>query len=151
MPRPRILPSDRTLERWVNEGLTHEQIAERVSKETGHYVARSSVSVAIARAGLSATHDRFADEIPWRLKGKDLRAYPIRMLRLLGHRRRGHDLTVDENKRLDSWLAMLDKENAVVAYDPDSTPSVFYVDREPDDEQWSPGIPIRRKRVWLNP
>lgn len=147
MPRPRILPSDQQLEQWVKEGLTHEQIAERVRADTGQWVARSSVSVAIARAGLSEHHDRFDEEIPWRLKGKDLKAYPIRMLRLLGHRRRGHDLTVDENRRLDSWLSTMEAHNAVVAFDPDSDPGIFYIDREEGDAL--DGIPIRRERVYL--
>lgn len=150
MSRPRILPSDRTLEKWIKEeGLTHEQVAQRVFEETGHQVARSTVSVAVARAGLAGTHPRFKDEVPWRLKGADLKAYPVRMLRLLGHRRAGNDLTGDENKRLDSWLATMRNERAVVAWDPDSNPSVFYIDGDPDD--WPDGIPIRRQRVFLNP
>lgn len=148
MARPRILPSDQTLEKWVNqEHLTHQQIADRVLEETGYTVARSSVSVALTRAGLAGTHMRFKDEVPWRLKGADLRAYPVRMLRLLGHRRAGSELSPEENKRLDSWLNMLKENKAVVAHDPDATPAVFYI----DGEDWPDGIPIRRERVFLNP
>lgn len=150
MARPRILPSNDVLRRWSNdEGLTHDQIAERVFAETGVRPARSSVSVALARAGMSETRRRFHAEIPWRLTGTDLKAYPIRMLRLLGHRRAGDPLTEEETRRLDSWLATMAREEAVVAWDPDSTPSVFYIDAEPGDGK--DGIPIRRQRVWLNP
>ena len=149
MARPRILPDTATLIHWVeDEGLTHEQIAERIFETTGQKPARATVSVAIARAGKSEPRKRFKEEIPWRLKGADIKAYPIRMLRLLGHRRAGDDLTDEENKRLDSWLETMERENAVVAWDPDSTPSVFYTDRQEGDH---PEIPIRVQRVWLNP
>ena len=150
MARPRILPSNDTLRRWANdEGLTHEQIAERVFEETGTRPARSTVSVALARAGLSAPRRRFNEEVPWRLRGSDLKAYPVRMLRLLGHRRAGDELSEDESRRLDSWLETLEREKAVVAWDPDAHPSVFYIDAEPGDG--ADGIPIRRQRVWVNP
>lgn len=151
MSRPRILPSDRELERLVkDEGMTHQEIADLVFKQTGHKVARSTVSVAVTRAGLNErSHARFIEEIPWTLKAKDLRAYPIRMLRLLGNRRAGNHLTDDETKRLDSWLARMEMENAVVAWDPDVSPSVFYIDGDPAD--WPNGIPIRKERIYLNP
>jgi len=148
MPTRKATPSKVELERYLEQGLTHEQIVEEHYRKTGERVARSSISVAISRYGLSETRHRYTDTIPWRLSGKDLRAYPIRMLRLLGRRRAGEQLTPDEDRRLQSWLAILDRENAVVAWGPDSTPSVFYTDREPQDD---PGIPIRRQRVWLRP
>lgn len=149
MSRPRIVPDVGTLVHWVeDEGLTHEQIADRIFETTGQRPARTTVSVALSRAGKSEPRRRFKEEIPWRLKGADIKAYPVRMLRLLGHRRAGDELNSDENKRLDSWLATLEREGAVVAWDPDSTPSVFYVDREPGDLT---EIPIRVQRVWLNP
>lgn len=148
MPARRIVPDNNTLARWVEEGLTHEQIAQRILEETGENVARSTVSVALHRAGLTDNRASFKEEIPWRLRGKDLKAYPIRMLRLLGKRRQGLELNEDENRRLDSWLATMDAENAVVAWDPDSTPSIFYTDRQPEDPT---DIPIHRQRVYLRP
>lgn len=148
MPAQRIVPEDRVLAAWLDEGLTHAEIADRIYEETGHKVARSTVSVALHRAGLTEDRPRFKDEIPWRLKGKDLKAYPVRMLRLLGKRRAGMELTGEENKRLDNWLETMRAENAVVAHDPDANPSIFYIDRQPQDPE---DIPIHRQRVWLNP
>ncbi len=148
MPARKSTPSKVELEHYLEQGLTHEQIVNEHYKKTGERVARSSVSVAISRYGLSDERHRHTETIPWKLTGKDLRAYPIRMLRLLGRRRAGERLTADEDRRLDSWLAILDRENAVVAWDPDSSPSIFYTDREPTDD---PAIPIRRQRVWLRP
>ena len=150
MAKPRILPSNDVLAHWIqDEGLTHQQVCDRIEATTGVRPARSSVSVAMARAGLSPHRPRFSDEVPWRLKGKDLRAYPVRMLRLLGHRRLGDPMSDEENNRLDSWLEMLEREQAVVAWDPDADPAVFYIDAEPGDG--ADGIPIRRQRVWTKP
>ena len=148
MPAHKILPEKSTLERWLREGLTHKEMAERIYTETGHRVSRSTVSVAIHRAGLSETRTRHREEIPWRLRGKDLAAYPIRMLRLLARRRAGEDLSAEETKRLNNWLNMMAEENAVVAYDPDVTPSIFYIDRQPEDPA---DLPIHTQRVWMNP
>jgi len=147
MPR-KLTPSKQDLERYVREGMTHEQIAAEHEKQTGARVARSSISAAIHRYGLSEHKHRYTAEVPWRLRGKDAKAYPIRMLRLLGKRRLGEPLEDGEAKRLDSWLRTLREENAVVAWDPDANPSVFYVEREKDDPV---DIPIRVQRVWLNP
>jgi hypothetical protein len=149
MAKPRILPDNRTLERWVkDEGLTQEQVCDRVQELTGIRPARSTVGVALSRAGLTKPTPRYDEEIPWVLTGRDLMAYPVRMLRLLGRRRQGGDMTDDENNRLDSWLEHLRELNAVVAWDPDASPAVFYVEREPGD---GIEVPIRRRRVWLNP
>jgi hypothetical protein len=70
------------------------------------------------------------------------------MLRLLAHQRGGDELTDNEEKRLESWLEMLDRENAVVAWDPDAHPAVFSVNRRPGEVV--DGIPVRRRRVRLS-
>lgn len=146
MAKVSVLPDVRTLQHWIeDEGLTHSQCAARVAEQTGHHVSRAAISVALHRAGLTEEKQRYKDEIPWELTGEALHAYPVRMLRFLGRRRRGLPLGEDENKRLDQWLAKMAKYNAVVAWDPDSTEQVFYVTREPGD---SVEIPVRRERVW---
>lgn len=148
MPAVRLLPDTATLTRWVEEEhLTHAEIAERVFDETGHEVSRSTISAALSRAGLTKQQNRYVEEIPWRVKMEHIREYPIRMLRLLGRRRAGAAMTDDENQRLDSWLAMLDSENAVVAYAPDSEQGFVYTERQPEDLA---DIPIRRQIVRIS-
>jgi len=145
MPAVRLLPDNQTLRRWVEaDGLTHAQIADRIEKETGQRVARSTVSAALSRAGLSAKQERYTDEIPWRVEAGHLREYPARMLRLLGRRNRGLSLKDEEDLRLTNWLEMLREENAVVAYDPKAREGFVYterVDTDPTD------LPIRRQIV----
>lgn len=147
MARPQILPNADKLLEMVQAGMTHTEIAQQVARETGYPVSRAAVSVALSRAGLTEEKPRYAEEIPWRLHGKDLKHYGIRMLRLLGKRRAGEELTPDENTRLTNWLDKLDEEDAVVAYCADSVPRIIYVPREDSDPK---DIPIRRKPVFLH-
>lgn len=148
MTRRRILPDKATLRRWVeDEGLTHAQIAERIYLQTGEPVARSSISAALSRAGLSGTRPRYKDTLPWKVKVAHLSEYPARMLRLLGRRLEGdRPLTAEENRRLDSWLTMLAEDKLVVAYDPRNMDQGFhYVDRTKAEARAR--IPIRRQTV----
>lgn len=147
MPAVRLLPDTVTLRQWVeDEHLTHQQIADRVFAQTGWPVSRSSVSAALSRAGISANGPRYREELPWRVKMEHIREYPARMLRLLGRRRAGQDMTDEENRRLDAWLAMLEKDHAVVAYDPESEFGFYYIEKDGRSDGHN-GIPIRRQTV----
>ena len=53
MSRERLIPGDDQLKSMVERGMTHQQIADAVSKETGVSVSRSTVSAALSRAGLT--------------------------------------------------------------------------------------------------
>lgn len=146
MPAHRLLPDTVTLQRWLAEGLTHAQIADRIYNLTGQRVARSTVSSAIHRAALSSPGNRYSDELPWRVKTQHQKEYPARMLRLVGRRRAGLDLDDEENQRLDSWLSRLEADRAVVGYDLDSTFGFYYIDKD-DPRDGHEGIPIRRQTV----
>lgn len=122
----------------LERGMTHKEIAEAVSKQTGHLVRRSTVSAAIHRAGLSGPSKRYGDEIPWVVREEHLTHYAARMLRLLGRRRAGIQNSEEMDARLDSWLAMLEEHHAVVTYLPETAEGFFYVDGEPNED----GIPI---------
>lgn len=140
MGRPRYLPSDRELQRLLDQGYSHADIVQYVFDTTGERVSRTSVSAAISRAGLSKPQSRFQETIPWRVKVEHIRDYPARMLRLLGRRREGQPLNETENKRLDSWLAQLASDNAVVVYDPEQ--GFGYADRAEDDPVDIPIHPV---------
>lgn len=144
MPRPRILPSDETLFRWVGQGMTHQQIADKVSAMENVTVKRATVSAALSRAGLAASQARYADQIPWRVAPEHAMEYPARMLRLLGRRSLWNDLSDRDARRLDSWLNQLEELGAVVAYSPDR--GFLYVAKR-DGIDGDNGIPIRREVV----
>lgn len=144
MPAPRLLPSDQELSRLVEQGLTHQGIADWVLEHLGHRVSRSTVSVALSRAGLSKEAMRYHEELPWKVKADHLTEYPARMLRLLGRRRADIELNVEEDGRLDAWLEALEEREIVVAYS--SERGFLYVDADEIGDGQN-GIPIRKRTI----
>lgn len=150
MAPPRKVPDIGQLIAWRDLGWTHQQMADHIYEETGHPVARSTISAALSRAGKAQSKDRFTDTLPWRVQVHHLKEYPARMLRLLGRQRAGGELSDNEAKRLQSWLGMLAEHDAVVGYDPDNPDQGFhYIDPEPGDG--SDGIPIHRHTIRTQP
>ena len=130
MGRPRISPSDKELEMYLRRGMTHDAIADLVFEQTGQRLGRSTISAAIVRAGL-AEPQRYEAELPWTIKIEHQRDYPAKMLRCLGRKRAGLEITDDEQKRLTSWLERMERDNTVVAYD--STRGFGYGPRSKED------------------
>ena len=110
------LPSVSRLEKWVEQGLTHSQIVERIYEEDGWRPARVSVAVALSRAGLTQ-RTRYDDDIPWKVKKEHNAEYPLTMLRHAARKRRGLPLTEEQERRLAAFIKMLEEHNAVIAYD----------------------------------
>lgn len=148
MAPPTLVPNKTTLQRWSKEGLTHQQMADRVYEESGERITRTAISAAMQRYGLSKPGHRYTDTIPWRCKVGHAKAYQLRMLRLLGRRREGGKINKKESGQLDSWLATLEEENAIVAYDPEDDRGFFYIDAEYKDHDED--IPIRRRVIHIN-
>ena len=149
MAPQKYTPDKTTFRQWLAEGLTHQQMADRVYEQTGRRVTRAAITVALMGYGLTSTKPRYKETVPWRVKVEHAKTYPIRMLRLLGKRRAGAELTEEENRLLDTWIDHLIVENLIVAYDPDDDMGVIYVDagyRDHEDD----GIPIRKKTVHLS-
>lgn len=123
----------------VEQGLTHEQIAEILSRESGRPVSRSTVSAALHRAGESKPAKKYEEEIPWMVRQEHQTHYAARMLRLLGRRRAGVTNSAEADQRLDSWLRSLSEEGAVVVYVEDTPEGFHYIKGKPDKI----GIPIK--------
>jgi hypothetical protein len=137
----RILPPVSRLRQLVESGMTHQQIADLISTETGYPVGRSTVSAALHRAGEAQNAKRYPDEIPWTVREAHQTHYAARMLRLLGRRRKGIANSAEMDARLDAWLKQLETAKAVVIYVPDTEDGFFYVTGEPDTED----IPVKRE------
>lgn len=116
--RPRKLPPVAEMAAMVEQGMTHAQIAQAAGEASGEHFATSSVTSALRRAGYGQAVARFPEEIPWRVKPAHQRQYPATMLRLLGKRRRGDELTGEQAAKLDRWLHWLSESDAVVGYAP---------------------------------
>lgn len=129
MAPPRFLPSDSTLAQWVEEGLTHKQMAERVKETTGVEVAVGTVSAALSRAGLT-DQLRYDEWIPWSpIRIDHANAYPLLMLRYYARRESGIKLTDMQETKLNNWIARMEEENAVVTYVHDSSDGWYYTPR----------------------
>jgi len=147
MAREQILPDKNKLQKYVQRGMTHQEIADLVTEETGTKVGRSAVSVALHRYGLAKDAPRYKEYLPWRVKTEHVRAYPARMLRLMGRKAAGRDMTDVDAKLLENWLDMLNRENLIVAYDPDDEQGFHYIDAQFKDGH---GVaPIRTKTIKL--
>lgn len=147
MARPQLMPEKTVLERYLREGLTQVEMVARIADEYNVEVTRSAVAQSIRRHGLSGEGSpRYTDTVPWKVdQARHGRRYAVRMLRLLGRRRRGGKLNAEEASKLDSWLNMLAEANAVVGYDPEDPEGFIFMDPVGDDGK--DGIPIHRPIV----
>jgi len=133
MPAKRLLPSDSILERWQEEGLTHQQMVDRVKEQDNVEVSKSAIAAALSRAGLTS-RIRYETHVPWSpVRPDHARAYPLSMLRYLARRDAGEKLTSEQNERLDSWLQRLEDNNAVVDYVYDDPDGFVYRTRRKGD------------------
>lgn len=148
MAPPQLVPDKNTLQHWIDEGLTHQQMADRVFELEGHRVTRNAISNAMMRYGLSKEGPRYKEEIPWRVKVPHAKAFQLRMLRLLGRRRLGRKLNSTESMQLHQWLGQLSQEGAVVAYDPESDLGLVYISEKWKDHDGE--SPVRIKEIHLD-
>lgn len=128
MPARRILPSDSILAKWRDEGLTYKQMARRVEEQTGERVNPATIGAALSRAGLT-DRVRYDDVIPWHVKVEHNYSYVLTMLRYFARRKHNLGLTDEQESRLDSWLATMKEQNAIVVYRPNSPDGFYYVPR----------------------
>jgi len=142
MGAKKLLPDNRTLVNWVERGYSHDEITRLVYEETGNQVSRGAIAAALSRAGLTEVRPRYEIEVPWKVKAKHQQATAVRMLRNLGRVRAGGTLSVDEQKKFDSWVTRMEDDNLVVAYDPESEPGFFYVTADQPGD-YPDGTPIR--------
>jgi hypothetical protein len=150
MAPQKYTPDKPTFEQWLAEGLTHQQMADRVFELTGHRVTRAAITVALSGYGLTSPKPRYKELIPWRVATEHSKSYPVRMLRYLGRRNMGLPLTDKESALLDAWLRELQSQNLIVAYDSDDDQGFHYIEeqfRDHDDES----LPIRKKKIHLHP
>lgn len=125
----------------VEQGFTHQQIADQIAQETGYPVGRSTISAALHRSGNTSPAKRYPEEIPWTVHDVHQTHYAPRMLRLLGRRRKGIANSAEQDQRLDAWLQQLKEAGAVVVYAPETEDGFFYVPGDWTDS----GIPVRKE------
>jgi len=127
MSRERILPPVQTLVLWRDEGLTGQQMADRVNatderilRGDAKPVTRSAVSVALARANQADQRQRYGREIPWSpINAKHQKDHFLMLLRTWARVNRGDvAIPIDQLQRYENFAARAARENVVVDYDP---------------------------------
>jgi hypothetical protein len=140
---------------YLDQGLTHAEIAEAWLKDSGVEIKRSTISMAIARYGLKdhspRAHMRHSDLIPWKLESEHVYRPEARLLRLEGRRRAGNELAPAEERWLENWKKELREAGAVVHYEPDTEDGFFWVSRsDPKVVTTGPDDLIDRSNVGEN-
>jgi hypothetical protein len=131
MPASRKLPSESILAGWVEAGLSHQEIVDRIREEFHEEVSRSSVSGALSRAGFTKPR-RYEEDIPWSpIAVEHNAAYQLTMLRTGARLRAGKTVPVREKARFDKWAEELRAKGLVVHYVYDSPQGFFYVKARP--------------------
>lgn len=145
----RKLPPNYELVKMYRSGMTHQEMADAISKQIGEPVTRVAVTLALARIGEDPRTPRYDTVIPWRVRARHRNETAVRNLRLLGRRVSGMTLNAEQTKRLDNWLGWLEANNAVVGYCRDRDPGFVYVEADEPEDRPS-GLPIRPRDLTLD-
>jgi hypothetical protein len=118
---------------WFEEGKTYQWMCEEYRRKYNIETVPSLWGNFRRRRGLTRRITRNDNLIPWFVKEDHRWAYPLAMLRVEARQRDGRELRLVDEQRLESWKAMLEEKNVVVAYDPDTEEGFTYVPRKKTD------------------
>ena len=137
MANTQVAPGKAELAEMLRRKLTQAQIVAEWQERTGQRCSRSAIAMAIKRYGLESARPRprYEELIPWKVRQEHRNNWHVRMLRLLGARKRGQSLSTEELRWLEGWLEQLNELNGVVAYEPDTDDGFFIVPRAEADGQ----------------
>ncbi|AGM12205.1 immunity repressor [Streptomyces phage Danzina] len=133
MPARKIQDEGEVL-RWFEEGRTYDWMVEEYRRKYNIETVPSLWGNFRRRRGLPRRIVRDDDLIPWLIKEEHRWLYPLAMLRVEARLRAGAKVSELELSRVTNWKQMLEEENAVVHYDPDTEDGFFYVPRQPGDD-----------------
>ncbi len=125
MSRKRSLPPIEVMLRWRDEGLTQQQIADRINVQNatdadpgGEAISRSAVSVALHRADQADARDRYYAEIPWSpIAREHQKSHFLTILRTWARVNRDDPtLPAAARKRYESFRLRIERAQQVIDY-----------------------------------
>lgn len=124
------------LEQWLNDGLTRQQIVDKVAELSGRpKMSLPSVSMAASRWGIPMRRARYEKTLPWRVVGGHGMAKEAVRLRTLGKLLAGGNPPDKDRRQLDQWIELLRNEGSpVIVYYPDSPDGFYPVYRDKIDK-----------------
>lgn len=132
MPASKIVNEQEVI-RWFEEGRTYQWMIDEYQRKYNIETVPSMWGNFRRRRGLARRIVRDDELIPWEVKEEHRWKYDLQMLRVEGRRRAGAEIRETDETRVNSWLAKLEDEGAVVLYDPDTEEGFHWVAREDTD------------------
>lgn len=139
MVAERVLPDQNTLTKWFEEGLTHQEMADRFNAETNRTVTRQSFARACGRYGLTRNlkHDEW---LPKNMHPDHQKLYDTEMIRRWSARKQGKKFPPVEEQRINAWLQILADAGAILWYERETEQGWWPVKRQASDD---PNVPVR--------
>lgn len=133
MPGPK-LPREQVL-RWLSQGITQQEIVRMLEAE-GIEATQSAVSMLKLRHASGEREASMrtrvrADLVPWQLRPEHRQLHAAKMLRAKSRLDRGEPISPVQRRQLETWLAGLEAEDAVIHYEPDTDQGFWRVPRRP--------------------
>ncbi|MFE9254023.1 hypothetical protein [Streptomyces sp. NPDC006879] len=129
------IQDDQEVIKWFEEGRSYAWMTAEYMRKYNIEMSPSAWGNFRYRKGLDRRIARDDDLIPWAMKEEHRQQYPVIMLRAEARRQAGLEVDEDKAKRLESWKAMLKRENVVVHYEP-RLDGFYYVPREEGDGEF---------------
>lgn len=144
MAAPSKIQDEAEVVRWIEEGQTYRWMQEQYLKKYDLEVSITMFSNFRRRRGLEPRYVRDDELIPWKVEPEHRFAYPLQMLRAEARRRAGHEASDLERETLEGFKRTLERENAVVHYEPSTEQGFFLVERRIDIDHDMIRVPARK-------
>ena len=139
------IQDEHELVRWFEQGKTYDWMRREYKRKYNLEVGVSMFGNFRRRRGLKRRITRDDNLIPWEVKEEHRYAWDITMLRFEARRRAGlRPLKPSEEHQVDTWIAGLAADGAVVHYDPDTEKGWFHVPPRPGIDTDLIRVPDRR-------
>ena len=115
--------------RWLEGGKTYQWCVEEYRRKYGIDTSISMWAALRRRNGIDNRIVRDEALIPWAVEPQHRHSHAVSMLRAEARKRAGKELTPVTADMLKVWLAGLERDNAVVHYDPTTEEGWWYVER----------------------
>lgn len=130
--------------RWLEEGKTYQWCVDEYLRKYNIETTISMWAALRRRNGIDNRIVRDPDLIPWAVKQEHRHSHAVSMLRAEARRRAGKTLTPMMGEMLEVWKAGLERDGAVVHYDPTTEEGWWYVSRREGIDTDLIRVPERR-------